>query len=279
MTVPIGAVVVGVPFDASLTVLVVLHAICVWLFMAAWNVFNDVMDVEVDRTNHPDRPLASGAIPLEGARRLGKRLLFASILSLLTAAAVAALWSGEITDWLPSLPIWFFAFGLMFHYESEGESSLSLKHKGLPGNLAVSLLVGLVIVFGAAAVGAAADARVLLVGLSAFAVNSAREVIKDIEDMAGDAGRVTLSHRIGPEKARFIAWIMTLVGLAAMFLPFGLGMFEANLSYCMIPAVVALVATKPRLYRGDDHAAQRSLRLTMVLGLVGFLAAAILQRA
>jgi len=278
LTVPIGAVVVGVPFDAPLTVLVILHAICVWLFMAAWNVFNDVMDVEGDLTNHPDRPIPSGVLSRAEARSIGKRLLFASFFTLLTAAGVASLWSGDIAAWLPSLPIWFLAFGLMFNYEFEGESSLRLKHKGLSGNLAVSLLVGLVIVFGAAAVGAAGDIRVWLVGLSAFAVNSAREIIKDIEDMQGDEGRTTLSQRIGPEKARIIAWLMTLVGMAAMFVPFVIRLFDPNLMLCMIPAILALSATKPRLYRGEDFAAQRSLRLAMMLGLFGFLAAALFTR-
>ena len=278
LTVPVGAVVVGATADLTSVLLVILHAACVWMFMGAWNVFNDVMDIDGDRINHPDRPIASGEISIDEARALGKNLLFGSIMALLTAASVAAARTGEIVYWLPSLPIWFAAFGLMFHYEFEGDSSLRLKHKGLPGNLAVSLLVGLVIVFGAAAVGGAGDPRVWSVGLSAFAVNSAREVIKDVEDMAGDADRDTLSKRIGPERARTIAWVLTLIGLASMFMPFVLRLFNPDLMLCMVPAVFALFAAKPRLYRGEDYAAQRGLRMAMILGLAGFLTTALLER-
>ena len=53
----------------------------------------------------------------------------------------------------------------------------------------MSLLVGIVIIFGAASVGGLSNPLVWMVGLTAFCINSAREIIKDVEDMEGDIGR------------------------------------------------------------------------------------------
>jgi hypothetical protein len=43
-----------------------------------------------------------------------------------------------------------------------------------------------------------------------------------------------------------------------------------------LPSMLALISVKPRLYRGEDYAAQRTLRLAMLLGLAGFLASVLL---
>jgi hypothetical protein len=43
------------------------------------------------------------------------------------------------------------------------------------------------------------------------------------------------------------------------------------------PALFVLVTVKPHLYREEDHAAQKSLRLAMLLGLTGFLATVLIS--
>jgi len=257
-------------------IVVIFHSVSVAGFMSSWNVYNDLMDVEGDQINHPDRPLVSGGTSHSTARIIAMISLVISIFCLLAAAGWVSYSGGNVSAWLPSLPIWFLALILMIHYEFEGEHSLRLKHKGLPGNLAVSLLVGIVIVFGAAAVGGATNPLVWCVGLSAFSINSAREIIKDVEDMDGDINRETLSMKIGSNQARIVAWLMALIGFALLFLPFGLGLLPSGLLVTMVPSILTLVAAKPHFHSGNDHSAQRMLRLSIVLGLIGFGIASVL---
>ena len=251
-------------------IVVGLHAISVGGFMSSWNVYNDLMDIEGDQINHPRRPLASGAVSIETARKIAMFSLVTSIIGLLSAAGWVSTSGGDLSAWLPSLPIWFLALLLMIHYEFEGEHSLRLKHKGLPGNLAVSLLVGIVIVFGAAAVGNATNPLIWCVGLSAFGINSAREIIKDVEDVEGDMDRETLSKRIGSDQARMVAWLMTLFGFTLIFVPFGLELLPAGLLITMVPSILTLISAKPHIHKGNDHTAQRMLRVALLLGLIGF---------
>ncbi|MGI0068285.1 MAG: UbiA family prenyltransferase, partial [Thermoplasmata archaeon] len=60
----------GLPFSFSLWWAVVLAAFSTACVTAAGNVLNDVLDVDTDRTNHPDRPLVRGEFTIVGARRL-----------------------------------------------------------------------------------------------------------------------------------------------------------------------------------------------------------------
>ena len=268
-TVPLGGLLGGAS-TVDHWIVVFLHSISVAGFMSAWNVYNDLMDIEGDLINHPNRPLASGDVSIEKARKIAMFSLVTSIFGLLGAAAWVSFSGGDVSAWLPSLPIWFLALLLMIHYEFEGEHSLRLKHKGLPGNLAVSLLVGIVIVFGASAVGNATNPLVWFVGLSAFSINSAREIIKDVEDIEGDLDRETLSKHIGSDRARMVAWLMTLLGFALLFVPFGIELLPSGLLIAMVPSILTLLAAKPHIHSGNDHSAQRMLRFAMLLGLIGF---------
>ena len=88
------------------------------------------------------------------------------------------------------------AIFLLTNYESSSNYSLKLKEKGLPGNIAISLSVGMVILFGAAGVFDLTHPRVISLFFIGFSYNLAREIVKDIEDMGGDEGRNTLAMRI-----------------------------------------------------------------------------------
>ena len=271
-TVVVGALMVKTEFTTTESVLVLLHACCVATFMGAWNAFNDVFDSEIDSLNHPERPIPSGALTLVQAKAIGRAAFLFSILSLLAAMTIAALYSENLNGWLPSIGIWFLAFLLMFHYEMVVPASFMLKHKGLMGNLAVSLLVGIVIVFGAAAVNGIANPLVWIVASVAMLVNAAREIVKDIEDEAGDVDRETLPKLVGANRARAIAQILIIMSFIPIVAPYARELLPMELLLLQCPAMLMLVAVKPKLYRGEDYAAQRSLRVAMMLGLAGFLA-------
>jgi len=275
-TVFVGALMVKTTFTETEMILVALHSVCVATFMGAWNAFNDVQDHEADALNHPERPIPSGELTLVQAKAVGRAAFLLSIVSLLSAMTVAALYSDDVVAWLPSIGIWFVAFLLMFHYEMVVPASFMLKHKGLSGNIAISLLVGIVIVFGAASVNGIWTPLVWIVALVAMLVNAAREIVKDIEDEMGDSDRETLPMKVGPERARGMAQLLILASLLPLVFPYARGILPMGLLITQTPVMFMLVTIKPRLYRGEDHAAQRSLRLAMLLGLGGFLASVLI---
>ncbi|MEE2747192.1 MAG: geranylgeranylglycerol-phosphate geranylgeranyltransferase [Candidatus Thermoplasmatota archaeon] len=276
LTVSVGAIMVTTSFTNVQLALILLHSLCVATFMAAWNTFNDVQDHENDALNHPERPIPSGALSLDMAKNIGRFSFLLSFIFLVAAFIVTVNYTEDVGSWLPSIGIWIVAVLLMFHYEIVSPNSLMLKHKGLAGNLAISLLVGIVIVFGAAAVSGIMTPLVWLVALVAMLVNAAREIVKDVEDLEGDIDRQTLPKKIGPDRARGVAQLFVLAALIPIVAPYARGLLPMGMLIAQTPAMFLLVTVKPKLYRGEDYGAQRSLRMAMMLGLLGFLASVLI---
>src|SRR5437879_5359670 len=63
-----GVVGVGSAAWGDLALPLVLAAAAAAAFTAGGNALNDIFDIETDRVNHPDRPLASGELTLGTAR-------------------------------------------------------------------------------------------------------------------------------------------------------------------------------------------------------------------
>jgi geranylgeranylglycerol-phosphate geranylgeranyltransferase len=163
---------IGVP-DAF-WVAVLLAAISTSLVTAAGNVLNDLLDREGDRTNHPDRPLVTGEVSVRAARILATALFVAGALVVLPVILIE-----PIVGVLLAL-----AVGALLGYE------FWLKGRGFVGNWVVGFLTGMVFLYG----GAAAGNPLILAPFGAMAILAtvSREVIKDMEDVAGDVGRSTL---------------------------------------------------------------------------------------
>tara|TARA_B100000945_G_scaffold294904_1_gene271983 strand:- start:2304 stop:3185 length:882 start_codon:yes stop_codon:yes gene_type:complete len=256
----------------------VLHSLSVMTFMFSWNALNDYMDIEIDRINRPDRPLPSEDISTLSAKAGIQATGLLSASFLMVAGYVS--YSGEIglDGWLPSLAIWGIALILLFNYESSSKFSFRMKDKGLPGNFAISLSVGLVIIFGAASVSDPLDQRAWSVFLVGFLYNFSREIVKDIEDIDGDKGRDTFAMKVGEERAREVAALVLAVTLASMLAPFLpiLQIFTDWHVIFVIPAVVSLMMVKSRLFASDDHSAQKLIKNSMQLCLLAFLVISII---
>ena len=102
--------------------------------------------------------------------------------------------------------------------------------------------------------------------------------MKDIEDMGGDKGRNTLAMTSGPDKARMIAWIILLITLASLLLPFApvFGIFEDWQAIFVVPAVISLLMVKTRLFASEDLFAQILIKRSMQMGLAAFLVISLL---
>ena len=256
----------------------ILHASSVLFFMCSWNALNDIYDFEIDLVNRPDRPLPSGRISLNHAKTATAITMISSILSI---ALCYWLISGsnpvegfEVSDWYPSLAIWIIALILLISYEFP--FGLRLKDKGLPGNISISISVGLVVVFGASAVFEPFSEKAWSLFFVGIFYNTSREIIKDVQDMEGDKGRNTLAMRIGSENARTVAWVMSILALASVLLPFAIGIFPPLHVVLVIPAVMTLMMVKGRIIIGEDAAASSLLKRSMLLCLAALLASSLI---
>ena len=72
---------------ASITIL---HGLSVWAFMCSWNALNDILDVEIDKLNQPNRPLPSGDISLNNAKFLTAILMCFSLFCLVNAGYISS---------------------------------------------------------------------------------------------------------------------------------------------------------------------------------------------
>ena len=191
----------GVSLPATLWLFLVLAGASTALVTAGGNVLNDLLDLEGDRVNHPDRPLVTGEISLATARGLTAALfvgggvvaipvaLAEPLLALILAAAIV----------------------LLLAYE------FRFKAVGFLGNLVVAFLTGMVFLYGGAAAG---NAVVLLpFAAMAFLATLSREVIKDMEDVAGDVARSTFPKTYGMGAAAGLARAAVTGGVVLSFVP------------------------------------------------------------
>lgn len=259
LTVAVGALLFACRLD------VLLLGVLTYITLAcAGNVVNDIMDLEVDRVNRPDRPLPSGVISLRGAWRC-----YFACLS--TGLALAVVTSVLLWDPLPAVVASLFAV-LGYAY------SARLKLLGLIGNAVVALSFSFGYVYGWLISGHPLSREILAVILFfvvSFSLLLAREIIKGIEDIPGDALRDvrTLARTRGVAFASRVASALLVVAVIAFSL---LALLDV-LSPLFIPFMIAgdamAVAAIAWLTRGREGAGTASLcsKCGAFVGLVGFL--------
>jgi len=277
ITVLVGALIVGGVNGNEVVIPLILHTLSVALFMAGWNALNDLMDIDVDRINRPNRPLPSGKISEKQAKNFAWATMILSFFTLLAIIFHAEKNIGHM-EWSDSVVIWIIALILMCAYEFDGVPfKVCLKKSGLWGNLSVSGLIAVVIVFGASAVGHGTNSLPWFVALCAMMIGTAREIIKDVEDMEGDSERNTLPMKIGAEKARVAAWVCAFFGFVSMWLPFLFNQFPRAYVVFMTPSMFLLLRSKVPIAKGDDSKASKMLKRALQFGLIGFITCGIMN--
>ncbi len=245
----IGAYVAGGALEAPAAVAAAVGATV--LATAAGNAVNDYFDREVDRVNRPDRAIPRGAV--------SPRAALAYSLALFAAAVALALT-------LPPLALAIAAVNLV------GLLAYTTAFKGRPGagNALVAYLGGSTFLFGGAAVGGVGAVAVLFVlaALSTFA----REVVKDVEDVAGDAaaGLRTLPIAVGERRALWLGTSPLFVAVAASPWPYLDGTFGPAYLAVVVPAdLVMLYAARESF--SDPATGQARLKHGMFLAAAAFL--------
>ena len=260
---PLGAAFALLDFEALLDYPeVALATLSVLFFMAAGNALNDLSDVEIDKIAHPSRPLANGSISISETKML------IGILSLLSVASLLGCLYLMEGSRAYTAGIYVAAVILMLTYDHGPQT----KQKGLVGNVAISSLVAAVVLYGASSIEGLDALLCWYVAGVVFFVNLAREIIKDCQDMEADSdSRQTLPMKIGKENSRMVAYVLTLIGIVFLYIPYWQGPFLFGQLFLQSPAIVLLMSLNGPMWKGEDYAVATRLRIAMLLGLVSFI--------
>ena len=255
VAVAVGAVVaIGLPAAAGHWLSVGLGALVAFLFTGAGNALNDVFDRDVDRVNHPTRPIPSGQI---APQRAFDFALFLFILAILVSLFIN----------LAAFALVLLSLALMIAYEERFKAS------GWSGNLLIAWLVGSLFLFAGLCV---YDGKVrplqiaaslaVLAGLSTVG----REIVKDIEDVAGDVGRTTLPKQRGLPFATRAAQASLALAVILSAVPAVVGILSVWYILVVV-AADAIFVYAAALARRSAATSERAMKVAMAVALAAFL--------
>lgn len=222
------------------------------LIAAAGYIINDYYDVKIDYINKPDRVVVGKVI---------KRRVVMVAHTILNLSGIAL---GLLISPLIAL-INFFCALLLWLYSNQ------LKRFPLIGNIAVALLTGLSI-YIIEIFYQTNNIFILIYALFAFGFTLIREIVKDLEDIKGDAtfGCRTLPVVIGIRKTKSIMFFLSILFVACIsFL-----LFETGKQYywLIIGNVVAVSLLLYFLSRADTikhfHQLSTLTKIMMLLGVI-----------
>ena len=200
----LGAVFANGSFTSSTLIV----AISAFLVLSAGNAINDFCDYQIDGINKPMRPIPSQRIQRQHA------LMFSLILLLI------GLLLGFFTDSIQAIVIVTIVSITLFLY------AVWLKKTPLIGNVVVGALTGVTFIAGGVTVRSMKGA--IVPAAFAFLFTTAREIIKDIEDIEGDValGAGTIAVRWGKQVAALVASVFMLALIFFSLVPYLLGLFS-----------------------------------------------------
>lgn len=221
------------------------------------NIINDILDLKTDKINRPDRPLPSGELTTKTATRL---YIFCKLSGVFLAS---------IAGILPAVIAGATSFALFFY-------SYSFKSIPLIGNITVALLTGLVFIFGASAVDNYDNA--LFPFIFSFLINLIREIVKDIEDVPGDAksGITTFPVVFGVPVSKKLISVLIVSLIIATFIPFFLEIYKIEyliiITLSVNPALVLSLKSLTKASNQKDYSTiSRNLKFIMFLGIFSIL--------
>ncbi len=186
-------------------------AVAAFLICAGGNVVNDLVDVDIDRVNRPDRVLVRGA--------LSKRYAISLAVLLNVAAILLALAVNMLVTTVALIVI-----VLLLLY------NLWLKRVPLVGNMVIATMGGLTFITGGLAIDHVMAFTLpgpLIPAAFAFFFHGVREIIKDVQDVEGDrqVGINTLPQVIGVRKSLSLALLLFLILVLLTYVPILTGWF------------------------------------------------------
>lgn len=249
--------------DKTISIPVILAMLTVFFETAAGNVINDYFDYKIDLINKPERPIPSGRISLENGRNYGY-LLFAA------GTMCGFLISSITNNWIP-FGIVLFADVVLYLY------AYTLKTTPLLGNLTVGFMTGFGFVFGGFSINNPSIIMTsLFLGFFAFVMTTAREIVKDIEDIEGDKADCakTLPILIGEKKPAILAAVLIIIDSALCPLLYYYHIFGILYLVVIAIAVILFIYSAILILKSQERAVaakvSKNLKIGMLITFVAF---------
>lgn len=215
---------------------------------------NDYFDRDVDRINDPDRPIPRGAVTPRGALLVtGLSLGLAVVVTVVALPPLAGgLVGANVVALVAYTPLVKGRYGL--------------------GNLLVSALVGGAALLGGVAAGLTGP--VVVMALLAVQMLFGLEVLKDLEDTAGDerAGLQTLPVVVGERRAVQVVLVVLAATVPLSLVPYLRGTFGLSYLGVILVAHVLTGVTMWATVRRPPATALRWIMASMLVCMAAFVA-------
>ena len=232
-------------------------ALAISFSFAAGNIINDIIDLEIDRINKPERVLPAGYLTLNFAKFLYGFFVLVSL-------------AFSVECGINSLIFLLLVNGILYLYSSY------LKKVVLAGNFVVALITASALIYGGMISGNIAGG--IIPALFAFLINFIREVIKDIEDLKGDSLQniITFPARYGIQKSLLLILIFTVVTIIFTVIPFIFKIYKIEFFIIVMSTVnILFVYALKLLYKSQTVETLKKVssivKLNMIIGLIAIL--------
>ena len=220
-------------------------------------IINDIYDIEIDKVNQPERPLAKQIISINSALSLSLILLLIG----LTSSLLISYYNIIITV--------IFSF-LSWFYNIWG------KKQGIIGNSIVASSMSIPFIFGGVITGNI-SLLVWSISLIAFLSGMGREIIKTIADVEGDKikGIKSVSIQFGSRNAMLIACGFIIISILISFIPVYLNLIQ--IYYIPLLILTDLILLYSIFVLSTNYSKSESLKVkkyilyAMLFGLITFL--------
>lgn len=254
------------------------------LIAAAGYIINDYFDLQIDVVNKPDKVVVDKVVKRRWAIMWHLILSFAGIVLSLYISYKTGKWIIVAANILCVILLWFY--------------STTFKRKLLSGNIIIAALTAWVIVVVYFFAGATIinykgwlttaypfyikkfyKLTILYAGF-AFIVSLIREVVKDIEDMYGDAKyeckTMPIEWGVPASKVFTAVWIVVCIGTLSILQLYAWqsGWWWVT-AYCILAVIIPLIVILRKLYKASQpseyHQISSLVKLVMLSGILSML--------
>jgi geranylgeranylglycerol-phosphate geranylgeranyltransferase len=236
-------------------VLIILSTV---LTAGAGNIINDIIDIDIDLINKPQRPLPSKNMTV------GSAYIWYGFL------VAASLASGFFLGYHSFAAVILVNFILLFY-------TIFLKRRPFWGNFVVAFISGYLFYFCSITTGN--FEKIIPLAISAFLFHFIREIIKDLSDMEGDARNKadTMAIRLGVKKTVKLvtALLYSLVFYLVYLMLYGdyRIYFSVLILSAVLPVIVyVLISLKKELPSVNFEKLSLIMKIDMFFGILAFYA-------
>jgi geranylgeranylglycerol-phosphate geranylgeranyltransferase len=218
---------------------------------------NDYFDIEVDRVNHPQRPLPSGKISIN------ELIIITGLFSI--AGFITAGLLGLVTL-IFAIIVWIIAISYNWRF----------KEYGLLGNMMVGISVASFFIFGGTSVGGLTNGLIWIFGILAFIFDLGEEIAADAMDMVGDKERSakTLALLHGKQYALLISVSLFTLFVGVSLIPIVIGWLSTLYLLIFLPLDLSIIYLSIKLYKSqtveDGHRIIRLLYILLTIFIMAF---------